>query len=75
MSSFLKQSFDFKSEFEHETMFYQPPFKITIHQSNHGVKHLNYDADTEDGDIIIDEWFDYSDSYDDSKFFIFELDM
>ena len=74
MSSFLKQSFDFKSEFEHETMFYQPPFKIQTQQPNYHTKHLNYDADTEYDDVLINKHFEY-DSYDDSNFFIFELDL
>jgi len=75
MSSFLKQSYDS----DNETMYYQSPFKFPIPQSKHGVKHgvkhLSYDADTEDGDIILDEWIDYTNSYDDSQFFIFELDL
>lgn len=52
---------------DNDTTRYQNPF--TIH-----VKHTNYDADDEK-EILPENWIDYDDSHDDSKFFIFELDL
>lgn len=77
MSSFLKKPF----VSDNETMHYQSPFKIPIQTSNNikqfnnNNKNLNYDADTEYDDIVINKLDNSKHSYHDSQFFIFDIEL